>query len=166
MYSNNQSATDNQQHQQSFFGGPRGFRGGCGGPGFGGKFGHRFGGSKGQWMKHFGSMFGHNRPAVNIEETDEAFTLHLYAAGLHKEAIKLSVKEDVLTIAYSAPESAENSNQFAHREYTSGSFERLFQLNEKVLTDRISAAYNDGILKVTLPKNPETNKPAQQVNVD
>jgi HSP20 family protein len=163
MYSNNQSATDNQQ--QSPFGGPRGFRG-CGGPGFGGKFGHRFGGGKGQWMKHFGGMFGQNRPSVNIEETDEAFTLHLYAAGLSKEAIKLSVKDDVLTIAYSAPETDEQTDKFSHREYTSGSFERLFQLNDKVLTGQISAAYNDGILKVTLPKDPETNKPAQQVNVN
>ncbi|WP_221391118.1 Hsp20 family protein [Dyadobacter sp. NIV53] len=43
--------------------------------------------------------------------------------------------------------------------------ERLFQLNGKVLTDNISAGYVDGVMTVTLPKNPETNKPAQEVNV-
>ncbi|WP_255433079.1 Hsp20 family protein [Spirosoma sp. KUDC1026] len=34
-----------------------------------------------------------------------------------------------------------------------------------MLTDGISASYADGILRVTLPKNPETNAPAQTINV-
>jgi HSP20 family protein len=35
-----------------------------------------------------------------------------------------------------------------------------------VLVDQISAGYADGILKVSLPKNPETNTPAKNIAVD
>lgn len=164
MYSNNQSATGNPQQQQHGFGGPRGFRG-CGGPGFGGRFGQKFGGGKGAWMKHFSGMMG-NRVPVNIEENNDAYILHLYAAGLSKEAMQLSIKDDVLSISYTAPEGNSDAANFSHREYNAESFERSFQLNGKVLTEAISAAYSDGILKVTLPKNPETTKPAQQVSVN
>ncbi len=154
MYHNNQSAEDMQFRNQFGSWGHR-----CGK----GPWGRKFGGQM-PWMKHFNQMFG-NRIPVNIEETDDAFQLHLYASGLIKQNIQLSVKNDVLTISYKAPEQSGSSDQFSHREYEAGSFERQFQLNSKVLTAAISAAYNDGILKVTLPKDPSTNQPAQRVTV-
>jgi len=111
---------------------------------------------------------GFRRVPVNIEETDSSFELSLFAPALIKEHISISVKDDVLTVAYNAPEQQEEKNatgNYKRREYSNGSFERTFMLNGKVLTDNISAAYNDGILKISLPKNPETNKPAQTVSV-
>ena len=156
---NRQETADRQQHQ---FKGHRG----CGG--FGRRFGSIFGDavqSGGHWKNAFDS-FG-NRKAVNIEETDTAFILSLYAAGLQKNNFGISVTGDVLKVKYTAPADAQkNPNQYAHVEYQPGSFERSFQLNEKVLTESISATYVDGVLKITLPKNPETNKPAQEVRVD
>jgi HSP20 family protein len=156
MFRNHQSAGPDHQFQQHA------------GAGFCGqgkhRFGRRFGGGQAPWMKYFGDMFN-NRVPVNIEEDEQAFHLHLYAPGISKDAVKISVKDDVLSIAYQAPEKEEQPNKFAHREYGTASFERLFQLNDKVLTDQISAAYNDGILKVSLPRNPETNKPAQHIKV-
>jgi HSP20 family protein len=140
---------------------------GCGH--FGRKFGSMFGSAmenKAQWRNALGARFG-NRKAANIEETDSAFILSLYAAGLRKSDFTILVKGDVLTIKYTAPATTENNqNQYAHLEYEPSSFERSFQLNGKVITENISASYVDGVLKVTLPKNPETNKPAQQVQVD
>lgn len=155
---NRQESADRQQQ----FKGHRG----CGG--FGKRFGSMFGHtaqSGSQWKNAFNS-FG-NRKAVNIEETDTTFIISLYAAGLQKNNFAISITGDVLTIKYTAPEDLQNNpNQYAHVEYQPGSFERSFQLNGKVVTDSISATYVDGVLKVTLPKNPETNKPAQQVKVD
>lgn len=158
----NRQETTDRQHRQ-FDGRNRG----CGH--FGKKFGGLFGGAfdaKTQWRDAFNRGFG-NRKAANIEDTDTAFIISLYAAGLQKSDFTISISGDVLTIRYTAPAAAENNaNQYAHLEYQPGSFERSFQLNGKVITDSISAAYIDGVLKVTLPKNPETNKPAQQVKVD
>ena len=58
-----------------------------------------------------------------------------------------------------------NQEKYTYQEYSQGSFERQFRLNNKVITETISASYADGILKVTLPKNPATNKPAQNITV-
>ena len=141
---------------------------GCGGPFsrmFANKFAEQFGG-RATWGKSFGGSFG-NRKAANIEENETEFIISLYAAGLIKSNFKVSASNDVLTIAYEVPQTGGKAqSQYTHQEYEPGSFERSFQLNGKVLTESMSAEYTDGVLKVTLPKNPETNKPAQEINVN
>ncbi len=124
------------------------------------KFGRHFM----EGMQQFTGRHG-NKVPVNIEEDDAAYYLHVYAAGLKKENFTLSVKEEVLSISYKAGGSNAES-KFSHQEFTANNFERLFQLNSNVITEKISAAYADGVLKVTLPKNPETVKPAQKVTVN
>lgn len=159
----NQQATSAQSQQ-----GPHT---GCGGRGrHGGRhFGHQ--GHRGgpPWAKFFG---GASQPVpVNIETTENSFVLTLYAAGLVKENITLTVQNDVLTIAYqgadATPAAADAipDPRYTRREFRNASFERAFQLNGKVLTEGISAGYAEGILTVTLPKNPVTNQPAQTVSV-
>ncbi|XZF14025.1 Hsp20/alpha crystallin family protein [Chitinophagaceae bacterium MMS25-I14] len=145
------------------------FRGGCGhmgGRGFQGGWGNPWA----HYMKrHFGMHRGNGSVPVNIEETDSSFILKLYAAGLRKEDFKIAVKDDMLTIAYGnegdANKTSDESRNYTHREFSGDYFERSFQLNGKVLTDGITANYADGVLTVTLPKDPETNKPAQNINV-
>ncbi|MGM9476659.1 Hsp20/alpha crystallin family protein [Pedobacter sp. GSP4] len=128
----------------------------------------------GRFNRHFGGRFGYahemfnhgfRRVPVNIEENETSFIINLFAPALVKENLKVSTKDDVLTISYQAKE-AETAEQFTRREYSNGTFERAFALNGKVLNEQISAAYADGILKVTLPKNPETNTPAKDILVD
>lgn len=148
------------------------YKGGCGSMGrgqFGGSGRHKFSGFWG------GPAYGRHRgrfaqPPVNIEETDTDYSILLFAAGLRKENVTLTVKNDVLTVAYpdanptTDAESAAPGN-FTYQEYRQGPFERTFRLNNKILVDRISASYADGILRVVLPKNPETNQPAQTITV-
>lgn len=71
----------------------------------------------------------------------------------------------MLSIAYKATKSTDD-NKYSHQEFAANNFERLFQLNSDVITESIDATYKDGVLKVTLLKNPETTKPAQKVNVN
>ena len=145
------------------------YKGGCGrGPWGRGKFNGPWGHGKsgGGWAGRFAGGF--NQVPVNIEETDTEYVISLYAAGLVKENIKLAVKDDVMTISYTGNESSEeagNTTNYTYQEYNSRSFERSFKLNDKVLTENITASYTDGILKVILPKNPETNRPAQTITV-
>ena len=148
-------------------------------------FDHTTKGNCGPWGRHksggpwgrgrFGNFWdrqagGAGQAPVNIEETDTAYVITLLAAGLSKEKINLSVKDDQLTISYQEP-SAETSagpneaGRYTYQEFGTRSFKRTFQLNNKVLTDSISATYTDGTLSVTLPKNPETTKPAQTITV-
>jgi HSP20 family protein len=154
-----QQASDSNTQQNPFAG--------CGGRGrhWGRHFGQR--GHRGghPWAKFFSAF----QPVpVNIETTETSFVLTLFAAGLVKENISLTVQNDVLTIAYQGTDAASDNSEdprYTRREFRNASFERAFQLNGKVLTDGITAAYADGILTVTLPKNPDTNQPAQTIGV-
>lgn len=151
MFFNNQT-TGNDTFQQSFAGrGCGGFKGGKMGKGLP------------PWAQRFASAFTGNVP-VNIEENDNAYLLRLYAAGLVKENFALSVNNDVLKVTYTSPKKPEVN--YAYSEYALTDFERMFQLNNNVLTQNISANYADGVLIVTLPKNPDTVKPAQNINVN
>jgi len=135
---------------------------GCGARG--GRFGHHH---HGKFARHAGQFFERFRNvAANIEETDEFFIIHLFAPALAKEHLKVITKDDVLTITYAPNEEAETERKFSRREYSNGAFERSFALNGKVLSENISASYADGILKINLPKNPETNKPAVDIAVN
>lgn len=157
------------QEKQGFQSGNKSGCGSMGRGGFGGPMG------RGPWGRgKFGGFFGrHGGPGfhqvpVNIEESDTEYVISLFAAGLVKENVKLAVKDDLLTISYQGSDAnaeQETTGNYTHQEHSNRSFERLFQLNDKVITESISASYTDGILKVILPKNPETNKPAQTITV-
>jgi HSP20 family protein len=140
-------------------------RGRFGGPWGRGKFGNFWGGPV--LGRHAG---GFGQPPINIEETDTDFVISLFAAGIVKENVTLTVKNDLLTIAYpginqEADAESTAKNNYTYQEYTQRAFERSFQLNNKVLVENISASYTDGILKVVLPKNPATNQPAQTITI-
>lgn len=122
---------------------------GCAGPLFGGS----------------GGPFARSLAPVNIEETADTYILSLYAAGLDKGGLRVSVLGDVLTIHYKASPDVDSTRKFTRREQQLGSFEREFALNGKVLADAIAASYNDGMLTVRMPKTPEAMQPEHQVPV-
>jgi len=141
-----------------------------------GKMHGRFGPGAGRFSGHFGGPFGQHKHSMfnqgfrkvpaNIEETESSFIIELFAPALVKENLKVVTKNDILTISYQPKEDADSSKKYSRREYSNGTFERAFSLNRKVLVENISASYTDGILKVTLPKNPETNTPEKDILVD
>ncbi len=160
-------------NKHAFESGNTGNKSGCGPMGRGG-FGGPMGRGKGRGFwggqafgRHAGSS--HQVP-VNIEESDTDYVISLFAAALVKENVTLTVKDDVLKVSYQGtdqPGESENAtpDSYTYKEHSNHSFERSFKLNDKVITESISASYADGVLKVTLPKNPATNKPAQTIAV-
>lgn len=95
-------------------------------------------------------------PSVNIRETDKSFDLELAAPGLEKKNFKIDLSEDKLTISSVHESSSEEKNEtetFSRREFNYHSFSRSFVLPEKLIDkEAISASYENGILKVVLPK--------------
>ena len=123
--------------------------------------------------KHHGRHFEGGRrrfmgqmPPVNVQETDDNFVLFLFAPGLTKGDFQINVKDNLLTISSQKAESdlAEALN-WRRQEYRPGNFERSFVLNEKVDVANISATYEEGVLKVTLPKLPGMETKRQDVFV-
>lgn len=120
------------------------------------------------WGQRFEGQWGRNRtdgPPANIRETREGYEIQLAAPGRSREDFRLSVTNDVLTIACTRPEASEGKEQWLRNEFRLAPFERQFQLGGKVDTDLIVARYADGVLEVILPKRPEFSGPAQEIAV-
>jgi HSP20 family protein len=92
-------------------------------------------------------------PAVNVEETDNAFNLEVAAPGMEKKDFKLEVDKGMLRISAETETSKEDkTDHYTRKEFDYRSFERSFWLPENVKVDGISANYKDGILVITVPK--------------
>ena len=122
---------------------------------------HKHGGW-GRWKQQFAERLFH---PVNLIEFDDRYELHLVAPGRKKEDFRVTVKDDILTIHASRPEKAGEELNFQRQEFQLASFERRFQLNDKIDPEAINAAYSDGILVVTLPKRPGADAPDQEILV-
>lgn len=95
-------------------------------------------------------------PAVDIVEEKDRFVLRADVPGVAPDDIDISMEEGILTIAGERQtekhEAAEGMKRF---ERVSGKFYRRFTLPETANADDISARCANGILEVSIPKQPE-----------
>ena len=90
---------------------------------------------------------------VDISEDEAAFYIDSELAGITKENITLNIEDDVLTISAERKQETEETRKNYHRvERSSGNFSRSFNLGEVIDQENINADFNNGILRVTLPK--------------
>ncbi len=100
-------------------------------------------------------------PTVDLKESADAYMLEADLPGLKKEAIDLTVVDNVVTIKGTRKHEAETKEKGYHRvERRYGAFERSFEIPGGFDAEKINARYEDGVLHVTLPKREET-KPKQ-----
>ena len=96
-------------------------------------------------------------PRADVIENNEAYIIKAELPGVNKNDVKITLRENVLTIkGEKKQEKEENGKNFHRVERSYGSFERSFALPAEVKDDKIDAAYKDGILTITLPKAEET----------
>lgn len=113
---------------------------------------------------------GATLPAVNVLETNDDFRIEVAAPGMKRSDFKVELDNNVLTIFSEREDKNEEKDadgNYTRREFSYQSFQRSFSLPEnKVLGDKITAKYSDGILHVTVPKSEEAKaKPAKQIAV-
>ncbi len=113
------------------------------------------------------SFFGNSQNSLvsafrtDVTDTGDAYKLEAELPGFKKEDIKLDVENDVLTISAERKlENDESKPNFVKRERVYGSFSRSFDVSG-IDVEKIEAAYNDGILTLTMPKKVEV-KPASR----
>lgn len=95
-------------------------------------------------------------PAANIIEADDHFDIQLAAPGKKKSDFKIELEEGVLTItSETETKSTEKEGNYTRKEFGYSSFKRSFNIPETVSADKISAAFKEGILTVSLPKKEE-----------
>lgn len=100
-------------------------------------------------------------PAVNITEQKDAYLVSLAAPGLKKEDFTIDVDGSMLTISSRKEEHKEEKDKkFTRKEYSYSSFSRSFTLPEEINREKIEAKYEDGILKISLPRFEAAKKPS------
>lgn len=104
---------------------------------------------------------------VNIFESKDAYELELSAPGRQKEDFKVDVADGRLTISFEKKEEKQSEEQKSvRREFSYESFKRSFSLDEKIDAENISAKYENGVLKLYLPRKEQAKAGARQINVD
>lgn len=92
-------------------------------------------------------------PSANIIENTKDFKIELAAPGLEKKDFKIEVDNDYLTISAEKEEKKKEENEdFRRREFSYNSFSRSFLLPDNTISDKIDAKYEDGILRLSIPK--------------
>ena len=109
---------------------------------------------------------GYPTASVNIHETDDAYHLELNAPGREKADFSIKLDNNVLTVSTEKKEEPTVENEKLIRsEFGLKSFKRSFTLNEKIDTENIAARYENGILKIELPKKESFNAGAKDINI-
>jgi HSP20 family protein len=113
-----------------------------------------------QWKDSF------HFPPVNVFETPNAFDIELSAAGLAKEDFKVNIENGLLTISFDKKEEKKAEDQkVIRKEFSHRSFKRSFNLDEQVDVENIAAKYENGVLKLHLPKKEATKPATKQINI-
>ena len=109
-------------------------------------------------------------PPVNIQETKDAYTLDLLVPGWSKEDIKINIDSKVLTISAEKTEESkevkEEGPKQIRKEFSFRSFKRSFNLNEQVDAEKIQAKYDNGVLKISIPKKENIQAAAKAIVVE
>ena len=106
-------------------------------------------------------------PAVNIVESKDDYQIELAAPGLEKKDFKVDLNNNMLTISSEKEQKNEvEGEKIIRREFSYTAFKRSFTLPDSADGDKIKAAYNEGILKISIPKREEAKeKPARQISI-
>lgn len=107
-------------------------------------------------------------PSVNIKESNEDFEVEVAAPGLTKNDFKIELNHDLLTISSEKEidNETKDGQSFTKHEFSYQSFSRSFTLPNTADSEKIAAKYENGILRITIPKREEARpKPARQITI-
>ncbi len=93
-------------------------------------------------------------PSVNIMENERSYSIEVSAPGFEKKDFNVRIEDGVLTVSGEHKmEKNEAKKNIVRKEFNYGSFSRSFNLIDLVDEEKIDAKYENGILKLELPKN-------------
>ena len=105
------------------------------------------------------------RPAVDIKEDENQFTIYADIPGVDPKEIEVTMEKGVLSIKGNrSHEHVEESDGFKRVERSSGSFYRRFSLPDTADAEKIEASSKDGVLKIVLPKHEKVQPKRITVN--
>ncbi|MCC2669740.1 MAG: heat shock protein Hsp20 [Armatimonadetes bacterium] len=92
------------------------------------------------------------RPAVDLFESEEAFTLQVELPGVNRETLDVQLTGDELIVRGERKPAIPEKSTCVHAERLYGQFQRSFKIGVPVQADAVDATYRDGVLTVQVPK--------------
>ncbi len=112
----------------------------------------------------FFNRVGGNWPSLEVAETDKEIKVTAELPGLEEKDVKVELANGVLAIAgEKKTETEDKDRRFSERSY--GRFERRIAV-EDVDEDKISAAFKNGVLTVTLPKVAQAQSKVKRIAIN
>lgn len=116
------------------------------------------------------NTIGTSIPAVNVKETEDAFVVEVAAPGKKKDDFEVALNNNLLTISSEVKEKHESEDKkekFTRREFSYQAFKRSFSLPDTVDGAKIAANYENGVLRIALPKREEAKmQPKRLIEID
>jgi HSP20 family protein len=111
------------------------------------------------WGLDYDNSWMRRVPSANVLESDNDFIIELAAPGLVKDDFKVNIENDQIIISSEKEnEEVEEKENYTRKEFNYHAFSRSFMLPDLVDTDKIKAKYENGLLRIALPKKPEAKK--------
>ena len=103
-----------------------------------------------------------NLMKTDVKETENAYEIDIDLPGFKKDEIKLELENGYLTISAAKgldkDETDKKTGKYIRRERYAGNLSRSFYIGEGVKQEDIKAAFKNGILSITVPKEDKTAK--------
>lgn len=98
---------------------------------------------------------------TDIKETDAGYELTIDLPGFKKDDVQADLKDGYLTIAAQTQSESEDKDEkgtYVRKERFSGKCSRTFYVGDDIEEDDIKAKFEDGVLKIAVPKKQEQPK--------
>lgn len=105
-------------------------------------------------------------PAIDLYQTKDAVVVETPLAGVDPNKVNISIENDVLTIEGSMEKKSEvEEKDYYRKEIRSGGFHRTIALPATVDRNKANASFQNGILKITIPKSEKARPKTIQVKI-
>ena len=105
-------------------------------------------------------------PSIDVRETETEFVVEAELPGMDEKDVSVILNNGVLTLkGEKKSEREEKKDDYHLTERSYGSFQRSFQVAKTIDADKVKAGFENGVLKVTLPKRPEAVKAEKRIPI-
>lgn len=108
----------------------------------------------------------YDTPNCDIFENDNEFIIFFDLPGVDRDNISLKVEKDILTLTGDCSKKPAEGYNCLREEMEYYGYRRSFNLNKSVDPDKIAADYDNGTLKVKLPKKEEQKTKEIKININ
>ncbi|MDD2538663.1 MAG: Hsp20/alpha crystallin family protein [Bacteroidales bacterium] len=118
----------------------------------------------------FGRLVGTTSPAINVIENPEDYRVEVAAPGMTKEDFCIRLDQEnrlIICLEKKVDNSKEDKNgKYLRREFSYSHYEQAFLLPDDILKDKIQASMENGVLRITIPKDMESPSVPKEYTIE